>query len=529
MSGAPSPVSASSAAADSNAAPRQYRPAVQDRPGMARPVSATIASLQKGTAQRPSSEILSAHYKSPEAEAIDRWFEDLSYYEQTLEQMARAKLDDNFCEELKHIEQWFNVLSDPERTTALYSLLQNATPVQIRFFITVLQQMAQKDPLTGAVPPPEQIGKPPAIDAARLAQQTRVHSMPPRVSSPAVSPPIVLASPDEDDDRYLSVNPRSTRRLFDRHSAPNAEEQYGQYVGDGQHSGDQQSGYRRNADDNRHRSDRTNGADLSEDYAYKRGSYGSIRGPSPARASRNSAHMSPLLRPSTPIDDAIASADWSLNPPPVKVEPIHRPSSGLGNGTFSPVLGGLHDELSPAMASLTLQPPRSPYGNRPISPGAGRPVSPIILSPPTPTGDHPPVLGHPHSQWAYVDVGRSRTPNSHYTHSDYSDTYSHDGRGNDHGDGGYFDRNGMLGVHKEKGKIPESVDLEALNDIPSWLRSLRLHKYTSTFETMYWKDMIKMDENALIAKGVNALGARRKLLKVFELVRKDLDDKGVKY
>ncbi|KAI8916537.1 hypothetical protein DFJ77DRAFT_419840, partial [Powellomyces hirtus] len=62
-------------------------------------------------------------------------------------------LDDNFCEELKHIEQWFNVLSDPERTTALYSLLQNATPVQIRFFITVLQQMAQKDPQTGAVPP----------------------------------------------------------------------------------------------------------------------------------------------------------------------------------------------------------------------------------------------------------------------------------------------------------------------------------------------------------------------------------------
>ncbi|RKO94111.1 hypothetical protein BDK51DRAFT_4763, partial [Blyttiomyces helicus] len=60
--------------------------------------------------------------------------------------MARAKLDDNFREELKHIEQWFNVLSDPERTTALYSLLQHTTPVQIRFFVTVLQQMAQKDP-----------------------------------------------------------------------------------------------------------------------------------------------------------------------------------------------------------------------------------------------------------------------------------------------------------------------------------------------------------------------------------------------
>jgi len=59
--------------------------------------------------------------------------------------MAQAKLDDNFREELKAIEQWFSVLSNCERTTALYSLLQQATPVQIRFFITVLQQMAQKE------------------------------------------------------------------------------------------------------------------------------------------------------------------------------------------------------------------------------------------------------------------------------------------------------------------------------------------------------------------------------------------------
>ncbi|KAJ3117369.1 Flap-structured DNA-binding and RNA-binding protein [Phlyctochytrium bullatum] len=67
--------------------------------------------------------------------------------------MARAKLDDNFREELKAIEQWFSVLSDPERTTALYSLLQHTTQVQIRFFITVLQQMAQKDPLSAVVSP----------------------------------------------------------------------------------------------------------------------------------------------------------------------------------------------------------------------------------------------------------------------------------------------------------------------------------------------------------------------------------------
>jgi len=74
-----------------------------------------------------------------------RLFEDLSYYERTLEEMAQAKLDDNFLEELTAIEQWFNCLSNCEKTTALYSLLQQATPVQVRFFITVLQQKAQKE------------------------------------------------------------------------------------------------------------------------------------------------------------------------------------------------------------------------------------------------------------------------------------------------------------------------------------------------------------------------------------------------
>ncbi|KAI9348126.1 hypothetical protein BDR26DRAFT_799418 [Obelidium mucronatum] len=59
--------------------------------------------------------------------------------------MAASKLDDSFREELKAIEQWFAVLSDPERTSALYALLKHTTPVQVRFFITVLQQMAAKD------------------------------------------------------------------------------------------------------------------------------------------------------------------------------------------------------------------------------------------------------------------------------------------------------------------------------------------------------------------------------------------------
>ncbi|KAH0116780.1 hypothetical protein KCU66_g10614, partial [Aureobasidium melanogenum] len=58
-----------------------------------------------------------------------------------------------------------------------------------------------------------------------------------------------------------------------------------------------------------------------------------------------------------------------------------------------------------------------------------------------------------------------------------------------------------------------------LSDIPSWLRSLRLHKYTDQLKDMRWQDLVQLDDDALDKKGVNALGARRKLLKVFETVR----------
>ncbi|KAF9292118.1 hypothetical protein BGZ74_000279 [Mortierella antarctica] len=109
---------------------------------------------------RPVSEIFSNHipangksFQSPEAEAIDKWFEDLSHYEQTLEEMAVVSLDHVFKEELSTIESWFNVLSEAERTAALYSLLQHSSQVQIRFFITVLQQLAKKDPVGALLSP----------------------------------------------------------------------------------------------------------------------------------------------------------------------------------------------------------------------------------------------------------------------------------------------------------------------------------------------------------------------------------------
>ncbi|KAH9012275.1 hypothetical protein EDB85DRAFT_2159179 [Lactarius pseudohatsudake] len=62
--------------------------------------------------------------------------------------MATTSLDVNLKEELSFIEPWFKVFSEAEGTAALYSLFQHSPQVQIRFFITVLQQMARADPMT---------------------------------------------------------------------------------------------------------------------------------------------------------------------------------------------------------------------------------------------------------------------------------------------------------------------------------------------------------------------------------------------
>jgi len=75
-------------------------------------------------------------------------------------------------------------------------------------------------------------------------------------------------------------------------------------------------------------------------------------------------------------------------------------------------------------------------------------------------------------------------------------------------------------------KAEEDVDPAVLQDISAWLRSLRLHKYTPNFEGCKWQDMVLMDEAALEAKGVAALGARRKMLKTFEIVRKKMGIEG---
>lgn len=64
-------------------------------------------------------------------------------------------------------------------------------------------------------------------------------------------------------------------------------------------------------------------------------------------------------------------------------------------------------------------------------------------------------------------------------------------------------------------KPPEDpTDPKLLEDIPNWLRSLRLHKYTDNLKDLKWEELVMLDDKGLEARGVNALGARNKMLKV---------------
>lgn len=128
--------------------------------------SADMASLtgsaQAGKLNRPNSDFYGqpqhgqgqgAGDIDPQDKLAQQWIADIDQYETTLEEMAAATLDQDFKDELSAIEQWFRVLSEAERTAALYALLQQTTQVQIRFFIQVLQQMGKNHPMSGVLSP----------------------------------------------------------------------------------------------------------------------------------------------------------------------------------------------------------------------------------------------------------------------------------------------------------------------------------------------------------------------------------------
>ncbi|SCU84322.1 LANO_0C01046g1_1 [Lachancea nothofagi CBS 11611] len=79
---------------------------------------------------------------------------------------------------------------------------------------------------------------------------------------------------------------------------------------------------------------------------------------------------------------------------------------------------------------------------------------------------------------------------------------------------------GSTGSSASSSMNPKTLtDPKLLNNIPAWLKSLRLHKYSDALNGKPWVELIYLGDDSLEAMGVSALGARRKLLKAFSVVR----------
>ncbi|TFK63142.1 hypothetical protein BDN72DRAFT_803553 [Pluteus cervinus] len=585
-----------------------------------------------GSGARPTSELLGSAgmFQTPEAEALDQWFENLQNYEATLEEMAAASLDVNFKEELSAIEQWFKVLSEAERTAALYSLLQHSNQVQIRFFITVLQQMARSDPMTALLSPAMggsmqsqmeaklatlkspglKSGLPAspttrnfaanrqslALDnssnflspdsaaanaaalhqenaAATLAQQRaklKASNAAHRISAPVLASPgpdgraswgavasqlsqVAETGPTQEVVVSASSRPKSTEfsgsmnsprpgepvvggeswasmvntpllPMFQNTKTQNidaAATKLNEWVGkpaagpEVPRMGDPTI-HRRKPPSNDGRGDNQHGGAVYDDNGNLVGPGG---GPQNRGGNRNvsggNGGWGPAGTRSPPMPNVPSNRFGSSDDGHGPMNGGGGPMSGLGMQMGAPQFN--LNNLGAAGIGLGMpgMGPMSPFNmNMLMTPEAQLLAAQIAAS----------GFGQPNwlGMQAQVQAGMAGNNPNNRRNQRPSGGGGGGGGGNMKGGHGGGGGGGALTAPKSE----DDVDPQLLNDIPAWLRSLRLHKYTPNFEGMKWQDMVMMDEAQLEAKGVAALGARRKMLKTFEVVRKKLGIEG---
>lgn len=574
---------------------------------------------------RPTSELLNSPgiFQTPESEAIDQWFENLQNYEATLEDMAAASMDVNFKEELSAIEQWFKVLSEAERTAALYSLLQHSTQVQIRFFITVLQQMARSDPMTALLSPaaggsmqaqmeaklatlksPGLNSKLPASPTARnfsspaasrqsmgldspasnflspdsaaigqqgeaaatLAQQRaklKASNASHRISAPVLSTGgadnrntwgAQLSQVVEQNGPIQEVTIGGSRPKSTEFSGsilsprPDTTGMLSPAMGDSWASMVNTPLIPMFANPKQQQQQQQPGGDAAQG---KIGDWGNVGGSSPGvpRMGDPTVHrrVSKGEKDNKPVNTNNNGGDQSRNN-----AGGFRNASGGFNGTNgwagarSPALsnvssnnrfagsddGGHLNGLGMHMAGV------GGFNMGLASPGLGMPGGMVPgmggMPPISPFNMNMNMLSamgiSPEAQLLAAQMAASGMvqPNAWLTmqaQAGLLNQNQNQRRGPASNRGGMkTSSNNGRGDANKGGE--EDVDPQILTDVSAWLRSLRLHKYTPNFEGMKWQDMVIMDEAALEAKGVAALGARRKMLKTFDVVRKKMGIEG---
>ncbi|KAF9476371.1 hypothetical protein BDN70DRAFT_882550 [Pholiota conissans] len=359
-------------------------------------------------------------------EGFDRWIKDFQKYEAILNQMAKVSADTKFKEELATIEQWFKVLNEPERTAALYSLLQHSSQDQIRFFVAVLQQMIK----------PEE---------TKLAPETVVPEAKPKLGKLSFRPPS-LNLPDLD-------SPVTPTPITAKESA---------------------------VDEQSH-------AHLLAQAALNR------QGTPAVETNWSNMVNTPLVPMFQKDKEAKEKA---------AVSGVNSTASLPGFPGINPYTlnmlanAGLSAEAQILAAQLVMSGLVQPTG-------LGQPASAKPKKPSAPNWRTPTSARYPASALRSSGLRPSSGLKSAGLKSS----------------GLAAPQTPLSAVDSPR---EEDFDPEMLKDIPGWLRSLRLHKYTQCFDGITWEEMVVLDDATLEAKGVAALGARRRLLRTFEHVRKTM-------
>ncbi|KAI7873873.1 hypothetical protein K492DRAFT_211897 [Lichtheimia hyalospora FSU 10163] len=581
--------------------------------GTTKPTSASTLQQQRNA--RPLSEVIRPeNFMSPETEALDKWFEDLQEYEQNLESMASASLDTRFKDELNHVDQWFTYLNEAERTATVYGLLQHSSQVQIRFFITVLQQMAKKDPVGSLLSPahPEKSDMMQTQLAGAMAKAELEANQKLLSSSRAYR-----TSQQRQQPRHQGGAGRTD---VDRHSfafGEADEQQLLRSYGTDYLAAQRSSGF---MDDvfipqtrlrpqsastmNRPRSV-IEGGDLSSifnnngGWSFKQAG-GMVAGGRPKSAdisnwslglgtgATSSADTPPtwgalsptvstfsergmaIERPNSASDidqhvpSVLSGGNWGTTRNVMLNEDTTRfprrrggQTTGGSNHNNNNTIPETDERQQVADIVLSMYDDDARDGAGPLPQKSTSTSSTNALgSSPVPSSSNSATLSpyweatrsprHPPTANGF---GRFLNPNDRLQDPDYDYLSDHSESSNvstrrhqhrqqqhhsrynnnnqQHRKKPSGQRGGGSGSGAKEKKYTDAVDMELLQDIPAWLRSLRLHKYNSIFESMKWQDMIKLDDEQLSAKGVAALGARRKMLKVFEQVKQHCEKNNI--
>ncbi|KAJ2984193.1 hypothetical protein NQ176_g133 [Zarea fungicola] len=518
-----------------------------------------------------------------------QWIADIDQYETTLEEMAAATLDQDFKDELSAIEQWFRVLSEAERTAALYALLQQTTQVQIRFFIQVLQQMGKNHPMSGVLSPAT-FDKDPmsnrlsdamnkiTVDSSRnsFSRAATTSTVPGKRHSVLDSSTINAMFPDAaaaiatEKAKFTQQtgNPPSSNRnsvAVDPRSSMGANQDSREGVGSGISPwGSDQNGSKGSASQ----------APMGQ--FVQPSSSGGLRSPLPQLANNAAIQNTTLAAPEKNTSDLPLLSPYNNGSSGNWASMVNTPMTSTFNTNQQP--GSQADMVANAtamkLAALSTVNNRFALddarkyrrarsndapGSSQMSPPPSHPHGLSIPGNVVMINEHGQVLGREQilalqSQQG-IGMGNRSRPKSpglsmqqslaqvpHFAspqHNGFLSAYDgspgvmagsipavnlgqlalsgHEGYLSDHSD---LVRGRSPRGRRGTSKPPEDpTDPTLLQDIPSWLRSLRLHKYTDNLKDMKWTDLVELDDKALEDRGVNALGARRKMLKVFEQVK----------